>query len=189
MALEPGKFLGQALPHLRDGGSSGNSRLSSARPLARAASQTVLSSIRFIGDSFAVLELRRQSFSRCAMWPSSGISSFSIASRQASGDPAARPRFCRRDSRQRPAQKRRRSDLLIGKIAEQFAEALQFLVEHSADRLDRRVARSDSGAAVDDDSVEVLQIVEQGLADARRDRRAAPRSTPHDGPRRSAGRG
>ncbi len=72
-----------------------------------------------------------------------------------------------RDSSQRSGQKRRRSDLLIGKIAEQFAEPLQFFVEERTDRLDGRVARCDSGPAVDDDRVEVLQLVEQRLADER----------------------
>src|SRR5581483_946419 len=48
-----------------------------------------------------------------------------------------------------------------------LAEALQLLVEQRTHGLDRRVARGNPGAAVDDDRVELRELVEQGGADAR----------------------
>ena len=89
MALERGELFRQALPHLCDGRAVGKfaAQLGGAGALAERGEQFYRDPIhrrfilRFLSGG--------HSFSRCAMCPSSGISSFSIASRQAAGEPGS----------------------------------------------------------------------------------------------------
>src|SRR5208282_65296 len=67
---------------------------------------------------------------------------------------------------QRPAEERGGTDFLIREHPEQFAEALQLLIEQGPDRLDRRVARRNTGPAVDYNRVVMGYMLDHERTDA-----------------------
>jgi hypothetical protein len=64
------------------------------------------------------------------------------------------------DSRRGAGHHRRRADVLITQHAEEFAEATDFFLEESLNRLEGGIARRDAGSAVEEDGVHI-GLIEQ----------------------------
>ena len=99
------------------------------------------------------------------MWRISGKISFSIASftaplRTRHGN----QHFAARRPRRRPAHDRRRTDVQVTQVTKDLAEAVEFLFQETADHFIGSVPRRNSGAAVDDHSIDIApaqSLVEQ----------------------------